>query len=171
MKSLVFTFSVIWCCMLTYSQESNPEDYFDFWVGKWNVSWKESDGNTGKGTNIVLKTLDDKAIEENFKITSGNQKGFKGKSLSVYHSKSGIWRQAWVDNQGGYFNFTGKIVGDKRVFETQTVKREDGTMFKQRMVFHHITQNSFTWDWESSIDNGKTWVLNWQIFYERMDEQ
>ena len=140
MKSIIFLFSFLYSSSLIYGQELKPEDHFDFWVGKWNVSWKEPDGNVWKGTNIVLKTLDDQVIEENFKITSGNQKGFKGKSLSVYQPQSDVWRQTWIDNQGGYFNFTGKIDGDKRIFETQTTKRKDGTMFKQRMVFHHITK-------------------------------
>ncbi|MBS3738319.1 DUF1579 family protein [Mesohalobacter halotolerans] len=140
MKSIIFLFSFLYSSSLIYGQELKPDHYFDFWVGKWNVSWKEPDGNVGKGTNIVLKTLDDQVIEENFKITSVNQKGFKGKSLSVYQPQSDVWRQTWIDNQGDYYNFTGKIDGDKRIFETQTPKRKDGTMFKQRMVFHHITK-------------------------------
>jgi hypothetical protein len=39
---------------------------FDFWVGKWDLSWKYGDGSEGKGTNHIMKTLDGKVIQENF---------------------------------------------------------------------------------------------------------
>lgn len=38
-----------------------PEEYFDFWVGTWEVSWEEGEG-TGRGTNHVEKTLDGTVI-------------------------------------------------------------------------------------------------------------
>ena len=35
------------------------------------------------------------------------------------------------------------------------------------MVFHHITKDAFTWDWEGTTDGGKTWKLLWQLDYRR----
>ena len=37
------------------------------------------------------------------------------------------------------------------------------------MVFYDIGENSLTWDWESSLDGGETWKLQWRIFYIRMN--
>lgn len=144
------------------------DEYFDFWVGEWNVSWEEEDG-MGCGTNHVEKTLDGTVIQENFRILEGGNKGFKGTSISVYQPRFERWKQAWADNNGGYFNFTGKVDGENRIFQTDVVSRDDKE-FTQRMVFYDITEDSMTWDWEASEDGGETWTLNWRIFYERMEE-
>jgi hypothetical protein len=35
---------------------------FDFWVGKWNLTWDEGNGDMGKETNEIEKTLDGKVF-------------------------------------------------------------------------------------------------------------
>lgn len=171
-----YSFLLIAIClcwpMHSYSQRTiddlEPQEYFDFWVGKWEVSWEEGDG-MGHGTNHIEKTLDGTVIQENFRILEGRNEGFKGTSISVYQPRFERWKQAWADNSSGYYDFTGKIDGEKRIFQTETVDRGDGLPFTQRMIFYEITENSMTWDWESSEDGGETWTLNWRIFYKRMD--
>lgn len=159
--------------MQSYSQNTiddlKQKEYFDFWIGKWEVRWEEGD-SMGRGTNHIEKTLDGTVIQENFRILEGQSTGFKGTSLSVYQPRFERWKQAWADNNGGYFDFTGKIKGEKRIFQTEIAEREDGSRVTQRMVFYNIQDDSMTWDWESSADGGETWTLNWRIFYERMDE-
>jgi hypothetical protein len=152
----------------TSVESLEPEEYFNFWVGQWEVSWEEGDG-MGHGTNHIEKTLDGKVLQENFEITEGQNTGFKGTSISVYQPRFERWKQAWADNNGGYYDFTGEIEGNKRIFQTEVGELEDGREFTQRMVFYDITEDSMTWDWESSEDGGETWTLSWRIFYERMD--
>ncbi len=147
-----------------------PEDDYDFWVGKWKVSWEEAQGKLGSGTNHITKILDQTVIQEHFEILEGQSKGFKGTSISVYNPNSQQWKQAWADNQGAYYDFTGKKDGDRRIFQTAVVEQADGKRFTQRMVFYDIQEDSLTWDWESSSDGGKNWKLNWRIHYERMKE-
>jgi hypothetical protein len=148
-------------------QPPEPETWFDFWVGEWEVSWEEAEGNMGRGTNTIEKTLDGNVIQEHFRVKDGRMSGFKGTSISVYQSRFNRWKQAWADNNGGYFDFTGSMDGANRIFQTALIEREDGSVFTQRMVFYDITENSMTWDWESSTDGGETWTLNWRIFYVR----
>lgn len=139
-----------------------PADLFDFWVGDWDVSWRGPDGSTGRGRNRVAKVLDGSVIEENFEETpDGKTPPLKGRSLSVRH-KSGVWKQAWTDNQGGYFSLTAQVDGERRIFITDTVNQA-----AQRMVFHSIRKDSLTWDWERTEDDGKTWKLLWRIDYRR----
>ena len=141
---------------------AQPADLFDFWVGDWDVSWGSPDGSTGRGRNRIAKVLDGSVIEENFEETpDGKTPPLKGRSLSVRH-KSGIWKQAWTDNQGGYFSLTGQVDGDKRIFITDAVQG-----VAQRMVFHSIRKDALTWDWERSDDGGKSWKLLWRIEYRR----
>jgi hypothetical protein len=88
---------------------------FDFWVGDWDLSWTNANGTPGKGTNLIEKILDGKVIRENFAADSG----FKGTSISVFQAGTQSWRQAWADNQGGYFDFEAKLEGMNRVFQTR----------------------------------------------------
>lgn len=152
----------------TEVKDMAPETYFDFWVGTWDATWDNGDSTIGRGTNNIHKALDGKVIQEDFKITDGGKNtGFTGRSLSVYNPVRKTWHQAWVDNQGGYYNLLGVIDGEKRIFQTTPRRIKNGKLLQQRMVFYDIKNDSFTWDWESSLDGGETWNLNWRIQYTR----
>jgi hypothetical protein len=167
MKQLCTTVTLlIGLCVPSFSQ-GDETTWFDFWVGKWEVSWEEAGGKIGKGTNTVTKILDNAVIQENFKALEGSSKGYLGTSLSVYNPKRKMWHQGYADNKGGYFNFIGERRGEKRIFKTDLVISGDKQII-QRMVFYDITETAMTWDWEASEDGGKTWKLNWRIFYKRI---
>ena len=143
-----------------------PADMFDFWVGDWQVSWKNADGSVGKARNHVSRILDGQVIEEEFEQDPADPAPLlKGRSLSV-RDQTGLWRQAWADNQGGFFALTASTDGDRRLFSTALTPVGD-PLKGQRMVFHHITADAFTWDWEGTTDGGRTWKLLWQLDYRR----
>jgi len=162
--SLATVTFLLFTSLLTHSQDGGE---FNFWVGKWNLSWEYSDGSIGKGVNDIINRLDGKVIQENFEATdSGPYKGFKGTSISVFNPNSKSWHQAWADNQGGFFNFVGEVSEGRRIFKTKPYKK-DGKEIILRMVFKDIQQDSLTWEWEQSVDGGKTWALQWRIKYKR----
>lgn len=164
MKSILST-ALCWL-ILTSVQAQSPED-FDFWVGSWELSWDSGNGVIGKGTNNIVKILDGKVIQENFAATdAGGMTGFKGTSISVFNPNSKTWRQAWADNQGGYFDFIGEIQGDRKIFKTKPLVR-DGKEIIMRMVFYDISQDQLIWDWEHTEDGGQNWTLQWRINYQR----
>lgn len=165
---ILFAFSSIQISCYAQNLPEQAKNYYDFWIGNWNVEWDEADGKTGAGTNHIEKILDGKVIQEHFTISEGENAGFKGTSISVYNSNKDQWKQAWADNNGGYFDFTGTTEGNKRIFQTQVFERQNGDKFIQRMVFYNIEENSFTWDWEASTDGGINWDLNWRIKYQRV---
>lgn len=138
---------------------------FDFWVGEWDVSWTDPDGSTAYGTNVITKILDGKVILEQFTGLTGQNKGYKGTSISVLENRTGQWRQSWADNQNGYFSFTGGAEGENRFFEHEFMK--DGSLHKGKMIFRNITKNALVWDWMKSTDGGKTWSVQWTINYQR----
>ena len=81
-----------------------PVDLFDFWVGDWDLTWANEDGSTGRGRNRIDKILDGAVVEERFEeFAAAGETALKGRSLTVRDKKSGIWRQSWADNQGGFF--------------------------------------------------------------------
>lgn len=145
-----------------FSQELDKNS-FDFWLGEWDLTWTNKEGETKKGTNKVIKILDGQVIQENFEDL---QTGFKGMSLSVYNQRNKEWHQAWADNGGGYFNFYGTQGNDGVIFRTNTEEIQEHKVIR-RMVFKNVTRDSLIWDWEISLDNGKTWTLKWRINYKR----
>ena len=154
--------------MHTTSAAPAPQspDLFDFWLGDWNVTWKNADGTPGKARNRVARILDGRVIEEQFEQDPADPAPLlRGRSLSV-RDNAGQWHQAWADNQGGFFNLTASADGDKRLFSTALIPAGDQVK-GQRMVFHHIAKDAFTWDWEGTTDGGKTWKLLWQLDYKR----
>ncbi len=151
---------------------STPEfRQFDFWLGEWaldsrmRTSFEKDEWQESTCTNSIELVLDSCVIMEHF---DGNPAAnYKGKSLSTYNQKAEKWQQTWVDNYGGYLDFVGEFKEGKMIFlrETET----NGVSKIQRMVFHDITDSSLTWNWETSKDNGATWVLLWELKYTRIN--
>ena len=166
MKKLLLSLLTLTCSIGLYAQEQFNDNSYDFWVGKWNLSWEDAKGNKGSGTNYIHKILDGKVIEENFEAKEGLYAGMKGKSLSVYNPQTKKWHQAWADSQGSYFDFYGAEMDGHMVFRTKEIKKDDKVII-QRMVFKDVTEDSLTWDWEITTDGGKTWNLSWRIKYSR----
>ncbi|MCZ6704212.1 MAG: DUF1579 family protein [Ignavibacteria bacterium] len=137
---------------------------FNFWVGKWKVEWQNTDSTKAEGMNVIQTILGGCVIEENFDGNPGVD--FIGKSFSVYNPAEKIWQQTWVDDQGGYMVFTGRMENNKMIL-SRKISRNNKELI-QRMVFYNISKNDFDWNWESSEDNGKTWKLNWKIHYTRL---
>jgi len=137
---------------------------FDFWLGKWDLTWVDPNGSQGKGSNRIMRILDDQVIQEHFEASEGLYKGMKGTSISVFNPQTKMWHQTWQDNQGGNLVFTGRIDGDRKYFETALQNGQ-----QSRMVFYGFSENGFFWDWESTIDSGQTWTLNWRIHYTKKE--
>jgi len=142
-----------------------PEaNQFDFWTGDWNLTWND----TLHGANHVEKVFGTCVTQENF--TDPNTHYF-GKSWSSYDANYKVWHQTWVDSQGGYIALTGGMQGDSMVLVTEEknvpVKISPTGKITSRMIYYHITPQSFDWSWQASTDGGKTWAPNWDIHYER----
>ena len=128
---------------------------FDFWIGEWDVTWEG-----GGGTNRISKEYDGCVIREQFE---GD--GLRGTSLTTWSPGRARWLQTWVDNTGSYLEFEGGQEDDRMVLSREVPDGTDVT--HQRMVFHEIAADSFTWDWEKSTDEGESWELLWRIHYRR----
>lgn len=132
------------------------ENQFDFWLGEWDLTWGEGE----KGTNHILRILNDKVIQENFSAPD-----FTGISVSAYDKERKVWCQTWVDNNGTYLDFTGTFNDRKMILQRDAIVR--GEACKQRMVWYEIQADKFEWNWERSDDERKTWKVLWNIHYTR----
>jgi hypothetical protein len=132
----------------------------DFWLGDWDVSWEG-----GHGTNRLERILEDRVIHERFEETDDGSGGLVGESWSVFEPGRALWRQTWVDNQGGYLDLVGERVDGSFAFARGAPER--GPNAGQRMVFRDVTEGTFRWTWEFSEDDGATWSVRWEIAYRR----
>ena len=141
----------------------------DFWVGHWDLSWTNADGSAGKGQNLISKDeYGQCVIYERF-----TSEQFKGMSVSTYHQPTGVWRQTWVDDTGGYFALSGGPVhGDSAVFELRNTRLKKSEP-QLRMIWEKVTDESLIWRWQSLPPDADastaSWNDRWIIYYERID--
>jgi len=126
---------------------------FDFWVGDWTVTIS----GQVVGTNRIEKTLDGCALIENW-VSAG---GIAGKSLNVYDSATGKWRQRYVDESGRMTDYVGEFRDGAMRFEA--------TMNGQpaRMTFTPLEGGKVRQLIEQSADNGKSWTSTFDGTYAK----
>jgi Protein of unknown function (DUF1579) len=152
------------------SAAANPcaakeQQQLEFWVGEWDATWPGAKaGESQHGTNSIRRVLDGCVVEENF--SGGDEMHLRGKSVSIFDTRAGKWKQTWVDNEGGYLDFVGEFANGQMILGREA-KRPDGTKSMQRMVYKNISKDEFDWSWESSKDGGKNWQVVWPIHYSR----
>jgi len=155
----------------TQATQPNPcaaqqQKQFDFWVGKWNLTWPgDKPGEVVHGTNSIKRVLDGCVIQENF--SGGDSMHLRGTSISTFDVGADRWKQTWVDNEGGYLDFVGEFSNGQMILQRQAVRK--GAKILQRMVWKNISANELDWSWEASTDGGKSWHVNWPIHYKRME--
>jgi len=133
----------------------------DFWLGDWDVSWEG-----GQGANRLERILDGRVIHERFEEAAGaGDDALRGESWSSFEPGRALWRQTWVDNQGGYLDLVGEQVDGWFAFARRAPER--GPKARQRMVFRDVAEDAFRWTWEFSDDDGATWSVRWEIAYRR----
>jgi len=144
---------------------ASQQRQFDFWVGEWDLTWPGQNGGiSGHGTNSIRRILDGCVVQETF--SGGTSMPLRGTSISTFDTRAGKWKQTWVDNEGGYLDFTGEFANGQMILQREAT-RPGGVKILQRMVWKNITANEFDWSWEASQDGGKTWQVNWPIHYKR----
>jgi hypothetical protein len=127
---------------------------FDFWLGEWEVFLP-----TGKkaGDSRIEAISAGCALLENW---SGNG-GFSGKSLNSYDSSDKQWHQSWVDSSGSRLELAGSYA-DKRM----VLSSAPGSTV-QRIAWSVNDDGSVRQLWESSVDGGKTWAVQFDGKYVR----
>ncbi|MEO6699917.1 MAG: hypothetical protein ABI140_13445 [Jatrophihabitantaceae bacterium] len=131
----------------------------DFWIGSWNLSWPG-----GSGTNRISRILGGSVIEEDFECQDADGSLY-GRSLSVRDSTDGSWRQTWVDSSGAYLDFVGVDVDGRIGFQRSAIV--SGSPALQRMVWLDVSADGFRWEWQRSIDDGRSWSVIWPLDYQR----
>jgi hypothetical protein len=97
----------------------------DFWVGEWDLTWPgQNAGEVGHGANNIKRILDGCVVQENF--SGGDSMHLPGTSVSIFDTRTGTWKQTWVDNEGGYLDFVGEFKNGQMILQ-RAATRPDGT--------------------------------------------
>jgi hypothetical protein len=140
-----------------YSQEARQ---FDFWIGEWDV--KSTTGQAAGRSSIEI-ILGDCVIFENW--TSAAPQNYAGKSINLYNNTTGKWMQTWVDDKGAVTEFiNGEYIDNKMMFVTMPDAQNQIT----RLTFFNLEPNKVRQVFETTNDDGKTWVTTTDLFYHRI---
>ena len=144
---------------------ASQQRQFDFWLGNWALTWPgDKPGQRAHGTNHIVRILDGCVLQEQF--DGGSDMHLRGTSLTTFDTRSGKWKQTWVDNEGGYLDFVGEQRQGQMILSREGVSPK-GDKILQRMVWKNIGHDELDWSWEASEDGGKTWQVRWPIHYTR----
>ncbi len=132
---------------------------FDFWIGEWEV--KSTNGQPA-GRSSIEMMLGECVIFENW--TSAAPQNYAGKSINIYNTTTGKWMQTWVDDKGAVTEFiNGEYKGNKMMFVTKPDAQNQIT----RLTFFNLDPNTVRQVFETTRDDGKTWVTTADLFYHR----
>jgi len=130
---------------------------FDFWIGTWDVYLP--DGQKA-GENRIESINDGCGLLENWSGRGGSV----GKSLNLYDRDDQHWHQTWIDNTGGRLVIAGGLVDKRMVLSSEATAT--GTPM-QRIAWTPNEDGSVRQLWESSVDGGKTWTVQFDGKYIR----
>jgi hypothetical protein len=161
----------------TTTNELPPPDEhmkeMEWFIGEWDVvsrmlmadgQWMEENVSS-----INTYVLNGHVILENFVGPLGGEP-FEAWSLRKYNPVKGKWEQRWVDTSAsGFADWTGSYADDQFIGHANRTLNEDGTIKASavREVFYNITEDSFSWKFETTEDGGETWTETWTLEYTR----
>lgn len=146
----------------TYAQEENSASQFDFWAGEWNVQNRQ--GVTA-GHSLIEKILHGNVIMENWKSV----KGFEGKSFNYYDSTDGKWDQFWINQNARVIRFEGNLEDGNMVYYSYD-HTKDPKPYLRKLIFYNLGKNKVRQFSQRSTDEGKTWIKEYDLIYNRINE-
>ncbi len=131
---------------------------FDFWVGDWEVF---NPAGQKAGTNSVQLFSDGCGLLENWTNTTGGD----GKSINFYDAGTQKWYQSWIGTGGGALRYAGNFKDGAMRFEGETIANGKKTL--QKLTLTKIDENTVRQLFEASNDDGKTWIITYDLKYVR----
>ncbi len=128
LRRVYVVFSLLWIAGFCVGQNSSTlattlcataeQRQLDFWVGEWDLTWPGNNpGEVQHGTNSIRRVLENCVVEENF--SGGSDMHLRGKSVSLFDTRAGKWKQTWVDNEGGYLDFVGEFKDGQMILDAK----------------------------------------------------
>ena len=94
--------------------------------------------------------------------------GSVGQSFNIFDRTRGKWFQTWVDNSGGLHEYSGGLRDGAMVLEGESTVPASNTRVRTRLSFTPSERGVRQFS-ERTTDGGKTWQVNYDLFYTRLD--
>ncbi len=144
------------------------KDDFNFMLGEWDADLRRyaPDGSVvadTKGSWVARASFGGRAIED--QLTQYDADGNEvaaAFTVRSYCEETQQWEMVymWAEQPASsLMAFVGNRVVDEMHLNVQQVGR-NGLVMLARLRFFDISENSFSWENTSSIDNGVTWFIS-----------
>lgn len=151
-----------------------PEELkeMSFMIGEWNVKGKMRTDPTSDVWSEYAGVATYEWVANGAALMSTYESemfgmAFIGHSVETYDRETKQWQVTWFDSMSGRQSmYTGNMVGDDKM----VVKGEDkmaGMTFKTRITVHNMTEKSYDWMLEHSMDGGATWATFMDAHYTK----
>jgi hypothetical protein len=146
---------------------------FDFFEGTWDVANRRrtdyldesSEWEEFPAVSHAARYLDSRA---NFASIVFPTKAYSGISLRLYDASRDEWSLYWVaSNRTGSLDppVVGRFTDGRAEFFCDDIW--DGKAIRVRNTWSDISVDSCHWAQAFSVDQGHTWLVNWQMHYTR----
>ena len=145
------------CCSEEHRQ-------FDFWEGDWEVV-----DSTGKilGYNHIVLMQDSCVLQENWSSGKG---AFSGTSYNFYHSGEKVWKQLWINNQGGSLELSGNWNGQAMVLSSAFQADTSGNKYQSRVTWTPLPDGRVRQLWDIRSEEGKRVQVVFDGYYQARKE-
>ncbi|MEZ6018410.1 MAG: hypothetical protein R3F49_25165 [Planctomycetota bacterium] len=126
-----------------------PERRFDFYQGEWEMR----DGDKVEALVSVAPAFGG----QGWRVTMTNPAdgAETANALYVYDRAGGVWRQTWMSATGQIVTMAGKLEGAALPLRVESDSA--GAALNGRSLFSDIGATAFTYAWQTTSDEGKTW--------------
>ena len=165
----------------TYPSDGPHPDYseqlmlFGQFEGKWEMQMKFFDDNggvifEGKGEWLFAWVLDGRVMQDVLtfpdlkkpELTEPGKRNI-GTSLRHYNPTTDSWRVVWIGASSNNLC----VLDASQEGEDLLLTRNDPGMSFLKWRFSEITDTSFLWSGHYSKDEGKTWILEQEMYAEK----
>lgn len=126
----------------------------DFFLGRWNVAWSMSNGQSGTARNEIVLENGGCVLREHFVDTNGV---IEGTGLYSWFAPASKWVFMWMDSQGISVMAMGGVPDDGSGAFALTPQRGADPNRQYRMIFSDVTEETFTWKYQSRAGETAAW--------------
>ncbi len=149
-------------------------------IGDWSIQGerRDADGAWARSPNEIARwsfryALDGYAIADMWTAPAHDvdlrpdQTRQVGINLRIYWPDRDEWEMTWVSPGWGMIpRYTATSDGNVVVMQS-TEENQNGAL--QRITFHEMTGDSFSWRSENSTDSGESWTENMRLYGTRLE--